>query len=242
MNGKPAHTDFKRLHYDRETGRSLVLCLPKTGKMHQIRVHLAHSGHPITNDPIYSRENWAKKSTEEFSKELTEVLFRKDNVSRLLGGEQNGSSTDESELHSAGKDEDPSNGIRSGSPDEQTTSLHQTPPDVAASPTNPDPVRSSDSNQSVSGDGIKQAADITLTPDGKFCLDGRVFDRIPRLSYDENCPECSWIRLVPASEDMFIFLHAVRYELDEKVYVSPLPEWCPEEWIPAEFHDLLQIT
>ena len=45
---------------------------------------MAHRGYPITNDPIYSRENWAKKSTDEFSKELTDVLFRNDNISALI--------------------------------------------------------------------------------------------------------------------------------------------------------------
>ena len=39
----------------REEGRfSVIRCFPKTGRMHQIRVHLAHSGHPIVGDKIYS--------------------------------------------------------------------------------------------------------------------------------------------------------------------------------------------
>ena len=33
---------------------SLIRCFPETGRMHQIRVHLAHSGHPIVGDKIYS--------------------------------------------------------------------------------------------------------------------------------------------------------------------------------------------
>ncbi|MAK62329.1 MAG: RNA pseudouridine synthase [Ponticaulis sp.] len=33
--------------------RSLVECRPETGRMHQIRVHLAHLGHPILGDGIY---------------------------------------------------------------------------------------------------------------------------------------------------------------------------------------------
>ena len=32
---------------------ALVRCFPKTGRMHQIRVHLAHRGHPIVGDKIY---------------------------------------------------------------------------------------------------------------------------------------------------------------------------------------------
>ncbi|MBM3973398.1 MAG: RluA family pseudouridine synthase [Planctomycetes bacterium] len=36
-------------------GRSLVQCWPQTGRTHQIRVHLAHSGHPIVGDKIYGQ-------------------------------------------------------------------------------------------------------------------------------------------------------------------------------------------
>lgn len=35
---------------------SLVLCFPKTGRTHQLRVHLSHLGHPILGDRQYSRE------------------------------------------------------------------------------------------------------------------------------------------------------------------------------------------
>lgn len=34
-------------------GFSLVLCQPKTGRTHQLRVHLNHVHHPIVADPIY---------------------------------------------------------------------------------------------------------------------------------------------------------------------------------------------
>ena len=34
---------------------SLVRLWPKTGRMHQIRVHLSTAGHPVAGDPIYGR-------------------------------------------------------------------------------------------------------------------------------------------------------------------------------------------
>lgn len=35
---------------------ALLLCIPKTGRTHQIRVHLSSIGHPIIGDPIYLRK------------------------------------------------------------------------------------------------------------------------------------------------------------------------------------------
>lgn len=52
-SGKEAATDFRLLAYHEESDTSLVTCFPKTGRTHQIRVHLQHMGHPIANDPIY---------------------------------------------------------------------------------------------------------------------------------------------------------------------------------------------
>ena len=36
-------------------GKALVECRPRTGRTHQIRVHLKHLGQPVTGDPIYGR-------------------------------------------------------------------------------------------------------------------------------------------------------------------------------------------
>lgn len=54
--GKDCKTRFQvERRFERERGRfSLVRCFPETGRMHQIRVHLAASGYPILGDKIYS--------------------------------------------------------------------------------------------------------------------------------------------------------------------------------------------
>jgi 23S rRNA pseudouridine1911/1915/1917 synthase len=36
-------------------GKALIECRPRTGRTHQIRVHLKHLGHPVTGDPQYGR-------------------------------------------------------------------------------------------------------------------------------------------------------------------------------------------
>ncbi|MDO4436223.1 MAG: RluA family pseudouridine synthase [Cardiobacteriaceae bacterium] len=49
--GKPAHTDFEVLSY--EQGHTRVKLYPHTGRSHQLRLHLAHRGHPILGDEFY---------------------------------------------------------------------------------------------------------------------------------------------------------------------------------------------
>ena len=49
--GKRAVTHYRVLeHYD---GYCLVECRLETGRTHQIRVHMAHIGHPILGDEVY---------------------------------------------------------------------------------------------------------------------------------------------------------------------------------------------
>jgi len=51
-NGQFAETIVARLKKF-EDGSSLIRCRLKTGRTHQIRVHLSHHNHPILGDPLY---------------------------------------------------------------------------------------------------------------------------------------------------------------------------------------------
>lgn len=54
--GKHAVTHFKTL--DTFKNAALVECRLETGRTHQVRVHMAHIGHPLIGDPTYSnRQN-----------------------------------------------------------------------------------------------------------------------------------------------------------------------------------------
>jgi 23S rRNA pseudouridine1911/1915/1917 synthase len=55
-NGRRAVTDYEVLERLRHV--SLVRCRLRTGRTHQIRVHLKHIGHPIVGDPVYSGPQW----------------------------------------------------------------------------------------------------------------------------------------------------------------------------------------
>ena len=54
-NGKEAETTFKVLK--RFSDSTLVECVLKTGRTHQIRVHMNYIGHPVIGDPLYGKGN-----------------------------------------------------------------------------------------------------------------------------------------------------------------------------------------
>ncbi|AXI03553.1 RluA family pseudouridine synthase [Aquirhabdus parva] len=51
--GKTAQTLYQQLDYNAGENHSRILLEPITGRSHQLRVHLAHIGHPITGDKLY---------------------------------------------------------------------------------------------------------------------------------------------------------------------------------------------
>lgn len=59
-SGKDARTLFYALAYDAANDQSLVVAEPQTGRSHQIRVHLAHMGFSIANDPAYDAVSMAE--------------------------------------------------------------------------------------------------------------------------------------------------------------------------------------
>ena len=53
INAKESITHFKVL--ERFNNNTLIECILDTGRTHQIRVHMAYIGYPVTNDPLYGR-------------------------------------------------------------------------------------------------------------------------------------------------------------------------------------------
>ena len=51
-NGKPAVTDWRVIRA--KDGETRVRLMPRTGRSHQLRVHMQALGHPILGDPFYA--------------------------------------------------------------------------------------------------------------------------------------------------------------------------------------------
>ncbi|MGP1282634.1 MAG: RluA family pseudouridine synthase [Parasphingopyxis sp.] len=57
--GKHAVTHYRRLRALNDA--TLIECRLETGRTHQIRVHMAHIGHPLVGDPVYGKPRPALK-------------------------------------------------------------------------------------------------------------------------------------------------------------------------------------
>ncbi len=58
--GKHAVTHYRSV--ERLYGTTLIECRLETGRTHQVRVHMAHSGHPLIGDQVYGRDRKGFKS------------------------------------------------------------------------------------------------------------------------------------------------------------------------------------
>lgn len=58
--GKHAVTHYRVM--ERLRGAAIVECRLETGRTHQVRVHMAHLGHPLIGDPVYGRDRKGFKS------------------------------------------------------------------------------------------------------------------------------------------------------------------------------------
>lgn len=62
-NGKPAQTTYRVLSRFNRGGKaySVLELTPKTGRTHQLRVHMAHIGHPVAGDGLYGTGDTAPR-------------------------------------------------------------------------------------------------------------------------------------------------------------------------------------
>ncbi|WP_081444949.1 RluA family pseudouridine synthase [Blastopirellula marina] len=72
--GKDAQTFYEVL--ERYQGFAAIKALPKTGRTHQIRVHLMHAGHPVLCDPLYGSRRFLSLGELQHDDDRTVLLNR----------------------------------------------------------------------------------------------------------------------------------------------------------------------
>lgn len=89
-SGRPAETDYKVI----QTYAGLfctVRLIPKTGRTHQIRVHLSEAGHPIVGDKTYGGHRDVRQKLPEKFREVIRKLDRPALHAAVLGFQHPGS-------------------------------------------------------------------------------------------------------------------------------------------------------
>jgi 23S rRNA pseudouridine1911/1915/1917 synthase len=79
--GRAAITDYAVVESFRYV--SLLRCTLRSGRTHQIRVHLKHLGHPIVGDPLYSGPQWRGIPEKRVQKVLSSFKRQALHASRL---------------------------------------------------------------------------------------------------------------------------------------------------------------
>jgi 23S rRNA pseudouridine1911/1915/1917 synthase len=61
---------------ERFEGITFIQLSPKTGRTHQIRVHMSSIGHPLVGDPLYTKKRWLDQIEDHNLRERITALGR----------------------------------------------------------------------------------------------------------------------------------------------------------------------
>lgn len=224
--GKYCETIFVRLSYDAETDSSVVFCRPITGRTHQIRVHVQYLGHPICNDPIYGHDVWSKVDPSSFAqvipdqwKKVGGEIGQKEveMIVDAIKGDQDGQ-----EDWARWKDEVL---FKDMIAQEGLENVHVPGPNGRSSRPSDELLKRAlekleQDKGEVPAKGLNRPADIETA-----------WQKRVREQSSDFCPECK-IPLLPdpKPEELYIYLHAIKYWTDEWSFEDALPWWAREDW------------
>ncbi|XP_078699317.1 pseudouridylate synthase RPUSD2-like [Branchiostoma floridae x Branchiostoma belcheri] len=228
--GKDAKTTFERVSYN---GRSSVVrCYPKTGRMHQIRVHLQYLGHPIVNDPLYNSAAWGAEK----GKGGIEGSSMNKVLENLVTEE-----TERQNRVTEGTERPTKGGESSPRPDNATqtsTGTSATEQEPSEQSTDLDGEDSEDGSKGK-GQGVTAStvSTCTSTTEQSTDLDAQDSEEGSKgkgqgvTTVDPICDECKVSRRDPTPEELVMYLHALSYEGEGWGYKTPPPKWASEDWV-----------
>ena len=224
--GKYCETIFVRLSYDASTDSSVVFCRPITGRTHQIRVHVQYLGHPICNDPIYGHDIWSKVDRSSFA-EVVPDQWKKvggeigqkevEMIVDAIKGDQDGQ-----EDWARWKDEVL---FKDMIAQEGLENVEVPGPNGRSSRPSDELLKRAlakleQENGEIPSKGLNRPVDIETA-----------WQKRVREQSSDFCPECK-IPLLPdpKPEELYIYLHAIKYWTDDWSFEDALPWWAREDW------------
>ena len=207
--GKDCFTEFQRQSFNGKT--SVVLCKPKTGRMHQIRVHLQYLGFPIVNDPLYNHEVFGPQKGKggifgKSDEQLIQDLISIHNTENWQDSQSN--------------DNPPGRDQGSDSKFDSTSMVLQ--PSIVNEDKN---VGKTESSSPIQTENSSNSSHSKNSDSG--------FDST-KLSVDPHCQECKVNFRDPKPKDLVMFLHAWTYSGHNWQYHTELPNWAKEDWVDEE--------
>ena len=213
--GKLSETSFECLAYDGD--RSLVKCMPKTGRMHQIRVHLQYLGFPIINDPIYNHPAWElPKYNSKIPKEKVEEMIK------LLKGEI----AIQEDVHAPKAEVSEE---ESSIPTDKAPTTIIEPAKVIPTP------KSQHAEDHIMKHPLKYG-DLNLSQTELHAIYAKL-----NPDPDPICDDCKSLKNIP---QMCLYLHAMTYKSCDWEFRTKLPDWAEsfEFETKSDYKDFVSIA